>query len=141
VRTRTTIAIVAALAAALSVPGCTQNAASALVGTWTIDMSAMKDTEEYKNSSEEEKKMAEAMLSAMKVEITFTETEVQMNSEMMGQKQTEKKAYRVKSANGNNLVLSAKNESGVEEDVDVVVDGDTLHFKEGQTSFQMKRKK
>jgi len=138
-----TILALAALAATLAtLSGCVQEAAAeTIVGTWTLDPAAMKSTPEYQNATPDEKKMAEMMFSAMKLEITFTKTDVRMDVEMMGNKQSESKPYTVKSEKGSTLVLSTKDDQGMDEDVTVTVGADTLMFKAENESFTMKRKK
>ncbi len=137
--------IIGALALGHVLTGCQSASASApasqqLLGTWTIDGDAMKQSDDYKKASSQEKQMMESMLSMMKMEITFTKTEVKMEMDMMGQKQSETKPYSVKSEAGNTLVLTSKNDAGVNEDVTVIVVGDSLKLKQGEQSFEMKRK-
>ena len=139
---RTIIVLVALAATLATVAGSVQEAAAeTIVGTWTIDSEAMKSTPEYQSATPEEKQMAEMMLSAMKLEITFTKSDVTMNIDMMGNKQTETKPYTVKSQNGPTMVISSKDDMGNDEEIIVVVGANTLTFKQGTESFTMKRMK
>jgi len=134
------LAVLAALLATVS--GCSQSsAADQIVGTWTLDPDAMKNSEEYKNSTPEEKQMAEMMFASMKMEMTFTKTDVRMDMDMMGNKETETKPYTVKSEKGSTLVLSTKDDNGMDESVTVTVGADTLTFEAEGNSFTMRRKK
>lgn len=138
-----TILALAALAATLAtLSGCVQEAAAeTIVGTWTLDPAAMKSSPEYKNATDEEKQMAEMMFASMKMELVFTKTDVTMNIDMMGNKQTETKPYTVKSQNGPTMVITSKDDMGNDEEITVVVGEDTLTFKQGTESFTMKRRK
>jgi hypothetical protein len=140
VRTLLSIAVLG-LVLALVLPGCSSaSASSQLLGTWSLDIEAMKQMDEFKNAAEAEQKMMEMMYGNMKMEFTFTETEVSMAGEMMGQKQSDTKPYTIKSEQGNTLVISVKNDEGVDEDVTAIVGGDTLSLNRGNESYELKRK-
>jgi hypothetical protein len=138
---RTILAFALFAATLAAVAGCVQKAAAEeLVGTWTLDSNAMKSSPEYQSATPEERKMAEMMFSAMKLDLTFTATEVRMDMEMMGDRKSDSKPYTVKSENGKTLVLSSKNDLGMDEDVTVVVDSQTLTFHSPEGKFTLRRK-
>jgi hypothetical protein len=116
------------------------SAVELLIGTWTLDTDAMRASEEFQKSTPEEKQMAEMMFSQMKMDFTFTATDFRTDMEMMGQKESDTKPYTVKSANGNTLVLSAEDENGKTEEIQVVVAAKTLTFQSPQGSFTLRRK-
>ena len=125
---------------ALALPGCTGGTASAselLLGTWTIDVNAMKKTDDYQKASDAERKMMEGFLSAMELEVTFTQTEVKSKMSMFGQTQEDSMPYSIKSQNGSTLILTSPKEP---EDVTVVVAPKRLTFQKGNETFELKRK-
>ena len=111
-----------------------------LLGTWTLDLDAMMERDEFKNTPAGQKKYMEGMLASMKVEITFTDDMMKTEVSALGRNESHEQSYTVESADGDKLVLASKDEDGNEEAVTVTVTGHTLTFTAGDDTYELKRK-
>ncbi len=109
--------------------------ADQLIGTWEIDIDALKKTDEFKKQMEKvpeaQRAMAEGMLSAIKADFEFTKDgKVKINMEMMGEKKTDEGSYKVKSSTADSvtLVVDTKEKKGEEM---------TVKFKDGNMFADM----
>lgn len=132
------LALVTLLAAGLA--GCFDSPEEKLLGTWVLDIASFEELDEYKRMPEEQKELAMGMLESMHMEITFTKDTIRADMEVFGQKKSDSKAYEVKSADGNRLVLSAKDDNGKMRDVPVEIRGDVMFFDLGKGKVALKRK-
>ena len=146
-------ALLSALALTLVPAGCSSesdgssggssSASSAhgqLQGTWVIDPEMAKSQPEFQEAPKAAQDMMLKLLEQMKMEMTFSASDVRIVSDMMGEKQDESRPYTVVSEEDNTLVIEATDESGVKQELTVTVEGDKLTFTDGEESFALRRK-
>ncbi|MEE9392318.1 MAG: hypothetical protein V3W41_07420 [Planctomycetota bacterium] len=134
---RSLILPVGALLLAVACSGSTEDQ---LKGTWTIDKAAMMDMDEFKNAPGMPKKMMDAAIDSMTIEITFDNGHLKCEMKVMGRTETIEGNYEVESTDGNKLVLKTVNDKGKEDTVTCWIDGDTLTYEAGDDTFKLKRK-
>ena len=115
--------------------------AEGLIGTWVIDLEAMKNGPGYQNSTPEQRQQMIAMMGMMDVTFVFTANEIRSKMGMMGQMQESTSKYKVLLVDGKKLTLSSTDARGVAGSIEAVLDGDSLQFNDPKAgSFTLKRK-
>ena len=136
--TRYTVILVAILGMALS--ACSKKApVDAILGSWTIDTDAMKQTEEFKKMPEAQRKMAEGMISAMKMSVEITKDTMKMSMSMMRKEKTDSLKYKVLKAEGDVISVETTNGKGKKESGTLTIKGGKLHMKKGKQTMVLKR--
>lgn len=105
---------------------------SDLVGVWEMDVNAIMAMTgmDMESMTEEEKAMVEAVLAETSMTLEFTaDGRVIMSMTMMGETQTEEKAYEVQ---GSQIIMDGFPS-------DFVIEGNTLTITEGEASMSMTR--
>ncbi len=120
--------------------GCGGGGAS-LVGTWVLDADALKEFDQFKEMTDQERKMAEAMMAMFELELTFTADKVTFKAKMMGNEQIEEASYTVKSQTGNKMVLESTDKDGQKKTVNVEIKGDLLFISKGDNEKLALRRK
>ena len=113
-----------ALACFLVLAGCGGDLHGKMVGDWKVDADYMKNMDEYKNASAEEKGMLDMMAGSMQLSITDDTLEMKMS--FMGKEDSKKASYVVKSQDGDTLTIETTDEDGKKETGKVRFDGDTM---------------
>ncbi len=129
-----------ALAAVALTAGCGGGGAS-LVGTWVLDVEATKEWDEFKGMPEGPRKMMEAMLAMIEMEMTFTSDKMTFSAKIMGQDQSEEFGYKIKSQTGNKMVLESTDKDGQKKTVNVEIKGDLLFISKGDNEKLALRRK
>ncbi len=128
-----------ALAAVALTAGCGGGGTS-LIGTWVLDVKALEEFDEFKNLPDEQRKMAEAMMAMIELELTFTTDTVLFNAKMGGEEQKEEASYEIKSQTGNKMVLEATDKDGKVEMINAEIKGDLLFLSKDNQKFALRRK-
>ncbi|MDH3591905.1 MAG: hypothetical protein OER88_08510 [Planctomycetota bacterium] len=106
-----------------------------LIGTWTLDA---EETKKGLGDSAEEK-MAAGMLGMMKLEVTFTDSEMKFSMEAMGQKQSETQTYTITKQDGDQVTIESTDKDGKKETKTVTVDGDLMKVSEKGMTMVLRR--
>ncbi len=129
-----------ALAAVALTAGCGGGGAS-LVGTWVLDVEATKEWDDFKKMPEGQRKIMEAMLPMIEMEMTFTSDKMTFSAKIMGQDQSEEFGYKIKSQTGTKMVLESTDKDGKVETINAEIKGDLLFLsKGGNEKFALRRK-
>ncbi len=115
----------------LGLAGCFDSPEDRLLGTWTLDAESFREMEDFRKLPEEQQQMAVGMLESMQMEITFTKDTIRAEIQAFGQKKTDEKPYEVERVDGDRMVLSAKDDKGKTQEVQVELRGDVLLFEMG----------
>lgn len=111
-----------AATALLGLTACSKSPAEKIVGSWSVDVDALAQTEEFKNMPEDKRKMALEMAKGMMSQMTFEITKDKIKTSMMGK--TMEATYTVKSTDGDKITLLTKEikdgKEGKEEEVTMV---------------------
>jgi hypothetical protein len=101
-----------------------------LVGTWALDPNAMKDSVEYKNAPDEQKKLMDSMLETMKMEMTFTDDAIKMHADIGGESKDTEGKYTVKATEGTKVTIESEVE-GKKETLTLTVENEKLIMEQG----------
>lgn len=120
--------------------GASASTSSKLNGTWQIDPEMAKSQPEFKDAPKDVQDMMMKAMEMMKMEVTFSGSEVRMVSDMMGQKDDESWPYTVVSESGNVIVIEGTDKEGLKQRLELTVDGDKMTVVDGPESFTLVRK-
>jgi len=90
---------------------------SRLLGTWVLDPDLLFELEQFQHYTEEQKAATRRLFENVKIEFTFTRRRVRYQSDIGGKHEVKEGSYRVKSADGDRLVVSFFRDEGWEDNV------------------------
>ena len=109
-----------------------------ILGSWLMRLGAVPDsalTDEFK------KMKSEGLADKMRIEYTFTESELILNKSGAGGSVNQRWFYEVVSQNGDRLLLQRLNDQGQAQRIGVTVKGDMMIFGTGKGRIPLMRKK
>lgn len=101
-----------------------------IVGTWNLDPAAMKESDEYKNAPDDQKKMMDAMLGSMEMSMTFGDGTMKMSAKLGGEAKESEGKYTIKNTEGNKITIEGEID-GKKEEQTFTVDGNKLIMEDG----------
>ena len=96
-----------------------------LQGTWVLDPELLFELEQFQHYTEEQKAATRLLFQSIKIEFTFTGRRVRYESDLGGKREVKEGSYKVKSADGDRLVVAFFREDGWKENV-VELHGDSI---------------
>lgn len=123
--------------------GCSKTQADqAMQGAWTVDVDALKETDEYKAMPEAERRLARKMLNAY-ANVRFEITADQMTMSGLSAA-PEILSYTVKSVSGSKVIIETTRESNTVgpkiTESEVTVEGDRMWIKRRNHTLVLKRR-
>ena len=111
-----------------------------LVGSWVMDLDAMKQSPGFTEATPEQRQQMLAMLSMMQVSFEFTEDTITSKMGFAGQVDETKDSYRIIDVSGSTFKIESTDASGTVSVIDARLDGDRLELTDPKAgSFQLKR--
>jgi hypothetical protein len=98
----------------------------------------MKDSDDYKNAPDEQKKMMDAMLATMELSMTFTDDTIKMTTKMGEESKDQEGKYTIKSSEGNKITIEGEMD-GKKEELVFTIDGDSMTTEDEGKKMTFKR--
>lgn len=122
-------------------PGYTRESArELLVRTWVIDTEQMMQSEQFDEMTPEQAQQARAMIALIQMEMTFTDTQVTTTMGMLGESQTDTADYEIARIEGDEIILTATDADGRNDEITVTHDGERLTFRAADGHFVLREK-
>ena len=99
-----------------------------LVGSWVLDMEAMKQTPKFLEQTPEQQQQMLALLGMMVVSFDFSEDTITSKMGFMGQIEETFDKYRILEANDSNFKIESTDANGKVTVIDAKLDGDQLEL-------------
>ena len=133
------IALVAvfAISAAACKKGGSGKPTDTIIGSWKIDIDALKEQPMIKKQLEKAKGMAEMMLKMFEeMTLEVTKSEMTFSMKLLGQEKKESAKYTIVSEKGNELTIETDNGKKKETGMITVLDDDHITLKKGKGGME-----
>lgn len=132
------LAAVALLAAVVGFVVFRSNTDERLLGTWEIDMEAVKQMPQFQEADQMEQEMGLRMLKALGIQIIFTEDKVKLGGPFAGAAKQKEVDYRVIESDGGSVTVEFDRDGKWERQV-LRIDGDRLQMSHDGKQFPLRR--